>query len=40
MTTLRGATAVDVVLAGGVLFAAAGTVRRVMVVSPLGRDRP
>ncbi|MFF3582386.1 hypothetical protein [Streptomyces mirabilis] len=30
MTTLRGATAVEFVLAGGVFFAAASTVRWVM----------
>ncbi|XDO63847.1 hypothetical protein HEP84_55555 [Streptomyces sp. RLB1-33] len=40
MTTLRGATAVEFVLAGGVFFAAASTVRWVMVVSLLGRSRP
>ncbi|MEU0821326.1 hypothetical protein OHB25_03520 [Streptomyces mirabilis] len=37
MTTLQGATAVKFVLAGCVFFAAASTVRWVMVVSPLGR---
>ncbi|ADI04530.1 hypothetical protein SBI_01409 [Streptomyces bingchenggensis BCW-1] len=40
MTTTWGATAAESVLTGGVFFAAATTVRWVMVGSPLGRDLP
>ncbi|MCX5093825.1 aquaporin [Streptomyces sp. NBC_00365] len=40
MTTTRGATAAEFVLTDGAFFAAATTVRWVMMGSPLGRDLP